>query len=150
DCSAFSVIFRHLAFGIQHFSNTPAAPSHRQRTSFSARGAPPPLGRASRIRARRGPQALSRALENTGSSHSTTYAHCHQSVTTPSALHLVQQRRRQLRARAAERMTERDGAAVDIEPTGIDRQLSQACEDLRGERLVQLDEIDLLEREAGL
>ena len=46
-------------------------------------------------------------------------------------------------------MAERDRAAVDVQPVGIDRQLLQAGEHLRGERLVQLDEIDLIERQAG-
>ena len=46
-------------------------------------------------------------------------------------------------------MAERDRAAVDVQPLGIDRQLAQAREHLRGERLVQLDEIDLVERQAG-
>ena len=46
-------------------------------------------------------------------------------------------------------MAERDRAAVDVEPIRIDRQLAQAREHLRGERLVQLDEIDLIERQPG-
>ena len=45
-------------------------------------------------------------------------------------------------------MAERDGAAVDVQPLGIDRQLAQAREHLRGERLVQLDEVDVVERQA--
>ena len=46
-------------------------------------------------------------------------------------------------------MAERDRAAVDVEPRRIDRQLGEAGEDLRGERLVQLDEVDRVERQAG-
>ena len=46
-------------------------------------------------------------------------------------------------------MAERDRAAVDVQPLRIDRQLAQAGEHLRGERFVQLDEIDLVEREPG-
>ena len=46
-------------------------------------------------------------------------------------------------------MTERDRAAVDVQPIGIDRQLLQAGQHLRGERFVQLDEIDLVERQPG-
>ena len=63
-------------------------------------------------------------------------------------LHLVEQRRRQLRAGAAERMAERDRAAVHVQPLRIDRQLLQAREHLRRERFVQLDEIDLIERQS--
>ena len=46
-------------------------------------------------------------------------------------------------------MAERDGAAVDVQPIRIDGQLAQAGEHLRGERFVQLDEIDLVERQPG-
>ena len=46
-------------------------------------------------------------------------------------------------------MAERDGAAVDVQPFRIDRQLAQARQHLRGERFVQLDQIDLLERQPG-
>ena len=46
-------------------------------------------------------------------------------------------------------MAERDRAAVDVQAVGIHRQLFQAGEHLRGERFIQLDEIDLIEREAG-
>ena len=57
--------------------------------------------------------------------------------------------RRQLGARAAQRMAERDGAAVDVQPFRIDRQLLQAREHLRRERLVELDEVHLLDRQSG-
>ena len=46
-------------------------------------------------------------------------------------------------------MAQRDGAAVDVEPIGIDRQLFEAGEHLRGEGFIQLDEVDLIERQAG-
>ena len=44
-------------------------------------------------------------------------------------------------------MAERDGAAVDVEAIRIDRQLAQTGEHLRGERLVQLHEADVVERQ---
>ena len=46
-------------------------------------------------------------------------------------------------------MPECDGAAVDVEPIRVDRQLLEAREHLGGEGFVELDEIDLIEREAG-
>ncbi len=55
-----------------------------------------------------------------------------------------------LATRAPERMPERDRAAVDVQTIGIDRQFAQAGEHLRGERLVQLHEIHLLEGEPAL
>ena len=47
-------------------------------------------------------------------------------------------------------MAERDRAAVHVQAIRIDRQLAQAGEHLRRERFVQLDEIDLIERQPGL
>ena len=52
-------------------------------------------------------------------------------------------------AGAAERVAEGDRAAVDVEPLLVDPQLAGAGEDLGGEGLVQLDQVDLVEREAG-
>ena len=46
-------------------------------------------------------------------------------------------------------MPERDRATVYIHAIRINRQLTQAGESLRGKRFVQLDEADVLEREAG-
>ena len=46
-------------------------------------------------------------------------------------------------------MAERDGAAVHIEPSRVDGQLAEAGECLGSERLVQFDEVDLVERESG-
>src|SRR6185295_7443227 len=91
----------------------------------------------------------SHPFKDTSSAHPATNAHGHHAVARLASFHLVQDRRRQLRAGAAERMAERDRAAVDVEPIGIDRQRAQAGEDLRGEGFVQLDEIDLVEGQAG-
>ena len=59
-------------------------------------------------------------------------------------MQLVQDRRCQLRARAAKWMAECDGPAVHIQPIGIDRQLAQARDHLRRERLVQFHQVDLV------
>ena len=45
-------------------------------------------------------------------------------------------------------MTERDRAAVDVDPLGVEPQLADDREALRGEGLVQLDEIELLDADA--
>ena len=52
-------------------------------------------------------------------------------------------------AGAAQRVAERDGAAVDVEAVLVDAELARAGEDLSGERLVDLDQVDLIEGEAG-
>ena len=49
-------------------------------------------------------------------------------------------------AGAAERVAEGDRAAVDVEPLLVDAELADAGEDLGGEGLVELDQVDLVER----
>src|SRR2546428_13221106 len=46
-------------------------------------------------------------------------------------------------------MAKRDAAAVDVDLLGIELQLADAGDCLRGESLVQLDEIDLIDCETG-
>src|SRR5262245_46110726 len=61
----------------------------------------------------------------------------------------MKDRRRQLGAGAAERMPECNRTAVDVESIRMDRQRMEAREHLGRERFVELDEIDLIERQAG-
>src|SRR2546429_9766713 len=46
-------------------------------------------------------------------------------------------------------MTERDTAAVDVDLRGVELQLADAGNRLRGKCFIQLDEIDLIDCEAG-
>src|SRR6267378_8597622 len=46
-------------------------------------------------------------------------------------------------------MTERDAAAVDVDLRGVELQLADASNRLRGKRFIELDEIDLIDCEAG-
>ena len=89
------------------------------------------------------------SLKDSGRAHAAADAHRDHAVSDLAPLHFVQKRRRQLGARAPERVTKRDRAAVDVQPAGIDRQRPQTGEHLRRERLVELDEVDLIERQAG-
>src|SRR5215472_13145873 len=57
--------------------------------------------------------------------------------------HLVEKRDRDARARATNGMTEREGAAVDVHLATVEMKLTVAGEDLRGEGLVQFDEIEV-------
>jgi hypothetical protein len=66
------------------------------------------------------------------------------------ASHLVDQRRGQAGAAATKRVTDRNRAAVDVQSCVIDAQLALAGEGLRGERLVQLEEVDAGSRHDGL
>src|SRR6266545_5047782 len=72
------------------------------------------------------------SFEDSCGAHPATDAHRHHSISRLTPPHLVDQCRRQLGARAAEWMAERDRAAVDVETLWIDRQLAQACQHLRG------------------
>ncbi len=63
---------------------------------------------------------------------------------------LVQQRGRQLRARAAERMAEGDCAAIDVQLVVCDAELAPAIDGLRGERLVDLEQVDVRDAEPAL
>ena len=67
----------------------------------------------------------------------------------PLLHHLLRRREREPRARHAERMAERDGAAVRVDVLGVVRQpeLAQAGQRLRGERLVQLDHVEVADLE---
>src|SRR5215210_2133995 len=79
--------------------------------------------------------------------HAAADAHADEPIPRLTAAHFVQQRRRQLRPGAAEGMAERDRPAVDVQPVSVDRQIAEAGYDLRGKRLVELDEINLIEAE---
>src|SRR5436190_12873434 len=64
--------------------------------------------------------------------------------------HLPDQRGEETGTGAPERMSERDRATVYVQPLLVDTQLSGACQDLSGERLVDLDQVDVLERHPGV
>src|SRR5437868_14844465 len=62
-------------------------------------------------------------------------------------LQVVEQRGDQARARAAQRVSERDGAAVRVELIFVDTERAHDRQRLCGEGLVQLDDVDVVERE---
>ena len=72
-----------------------------------------------------------------------------QAALLAAAPQLEQQRQQQPRAAHAERMAERDRAAVDVDLVAIEPELLLDREILAGERLVDLDQIDVVERQAG-
>ena len=65
-------------------------------------------------------------------------------------LQRVEQRRQHARAAGADRVAERDGAAVDVHLRRIDAELAQDGHGLHRERFVQLEEIDVLQVPADL
>src|SRR5262249_20253322 len=65
-------------------------------------------------------------------------------------LHFVKERDKDAPARGADRMPERNGAAVDIDLVGIPAEVLVDRAGLRRKGLVRLDEIDILDLPAGL
>ena len=82
--------------------------------------------------------------------HAAALAHRLQTVAAAGALELVEQRGHQASAGAAERMAERDRAAVDVDLAHVGVQLLLPREHDRGERLVDLDQVDVVDGQAGL
>src|SRR5262249_22212933 len=70
-------------------------------------------------------------------------AHRHHAVARLAPEQLVGDGANHARARHAERMADRDRAAVDVELRGIDAQAIAAVDHLRGEGLVELPHVDL-------
>ena len=58
---------------------------------------------------------------------------------------LVEERRQDARARRADRVAERDRAAVDVDLVPVEAELVAIGQDLRGERLVDLDQIEVVD-----
>src|SRR5947209_3210584 len=67
------------------------------------------------------------------------------SVPLLPAPQLVKQREHQARPGRSQGMAEGDGAAVDVQPLRIDSELLDHCEDLPGEGLIDLDQVDVVE-----
>src|SRR4051794_36037439 len=88
-------------------------------------------------------------LEQPRRTHATADTHRHQPQPTAALPEFVNELRRELRASGAERMTERDRAAVHIHSFGIDPEILDDRDDLRRERLIELDHLHVLQRDAG-
>ena len=79
-----------------------------------------------------------------------TFAHRLEAVSTAGALELVEQRDHEAGAGRAERVPERDRAAVDVDLLVFEVGLAQPRHRHRGERLVDLDEVDVARLQTGL
>jgi len=67
----------------------------------------------------------------------------------PALRHFVDQRRGDPCSGRSDRVAKGDGAAVDVGARQVDPEIALAGQDLGGERLVELDQIDVLESQAG-
>src|SRR3989442_9470809 len=88
-------------------------------------------------------------LDDGGDPLAEANAHGLEPIARAAPLELVEQRRHELGARAAERVAECDRAAVDVYTAHVRVKLSLPREHDRSERLVDLDEVDVVQRERG-
>ena len=76
-------------------------------------------------------------------------AHRREAITPPATAKLVQQRGDEPGAAHAQRVPDRDCAAVDVHPLLVEPELPHDGEALRRERFVQLDQIELIDGHPG-
>src|SRR5437667_12134155 len=94
--------------------------------------------------------ALVRRLDQPGRPHAAADAHGDDAPALLPPAQLVEQRPGHARAGHAVGVADRDRAAVRVELLGVDAEAVPAVDDLRGEGLVQLDDVDVLELEPRL
>src|SRR5437588_9992774 len=82
-------------------------------------------------------------------SHAAADAQRREALLGVTLLHFVEQGHQNARARCADRMTERDRAAIDVDPVGVPAEVAVDRAGLRRERLVGLDEVEILGRPPG-
>ena len=87
-------------------------------------------------------------LDHEGDALSAADAERGQPVAEAAGAQRVEQRDQDARAGRADRVAERDGAAVHVHALGVQLQLAQDGQALRGERLVQLEQVDAVGRAA--
>src|SRR6516162_182707 len=105
----------------------------------------------SRLCAARGRQYYSDPLEHRGDALADADAHRHQRVAAAGALQLPGGGQCDARSGGAEWMADRDRAAVHVDPAVVERQFepAQAGQHLCRKGLVDLDDVDVGEAEAG-
>ena len=108
--------------------------------------------RAPSARVRRAPFCVDCALpfDRHRDAHAAADAERREALLGVATRHLVQKRRQNARAGGADRVADGDGAAVDVDDRGVPAQVLVDRERLRGEGFVRLDEIEVLDRPAGL
>src|SRR5207247_8847027 len=89
--------------------------------------------------------ALVRPLDQPGRAHAPADAHGDDPPALLPPAQLVEQRPGHARAGHAVRVPDGDRAAVRVEPLGVDAEAVATVDDLRGEGLVPLDDVAVLE-----
>src|SRR6185436_18743479 len=87
------------------------------------------------------------ALERCGDRSAATEAQRREPVAAVASGQLVEQRRDDPGTRRPDRVAERDRAAVDIDLVPVEAERTAVGEGLRGERLVDLDQVERLDRQ---
>src|SRR5262249_47795061 len=90
------------------------------------------------------------ALDAQGDAHAAADAQRREAFFGVAFLHFVQQGHEHARAGGADRMTDRNRAAVDVDLGGIPAEVLVDRAGLGGERLVRLDQIEVVDLPAGL
>src|ERR1041384_6417296 len=96
------------------------------------------------------PRSSSARFEQAGRAHATANAHRHDAVAAASAAQAMQERRGELGSRTPQGVTERDRAAIDVQPIIRDAELTPTVDGLGRERLVDLEAVDVFDAEARL
>src|SRR4051812_41780824 len=84
-------------------------------------------------------------LEDACRAHAAADTHRHETIFTPATLHLVDQLDSKFRACAAERVTERNRAAVDVDLLAVEFEVADHGEGLRGESLVEFNQVEVID-----
>src|SRR5207245_7406789 len=139
------------AWPISRWSSVSSAGVKTSSARGDSRRKPPPGARIPGVAvvAISPPKYLRKALENARGAHAAADAHGNHAITRLAALEFAQNCGGQLRAGAAERMAESNGAAIRIDAGWVETGEANYGKRLRGEGLVQLDDIDLLELQGG-
>src|SRR5437867_4498603 len=91
---------------------------------------------------------LANTLENSRDALPEANAHRGDAEIRATIDHRVDQRRRDAGAASPERMADGNRATADIDLRFIEAEHADASQRLRGKRLIELDQIDVLERQA--
>ena len=115
-----------------------------------SRRAEPPAARANgHVLARHPTVLVDLAVDDGRDAHAVADAEGDRAVAQVAPLELVEQRGEQNGAGGAQRMAERDGAAVHVDAVERDTQLLRHHDRHRGEGLVDLPQVDVLHRQPG-
>src|SRR5690606_26286208 len=90
-------------------------------------------------------KAASSALDAHGNSHAAADAERDQSPAGVAAPHLVQQRDQHPRSGGADRVADGDRAAVHVHPLAVEAEILRDGAGLGRERLVRLDQVDVVD-----